>query len=137
MNNAVKKAFPALPNSPRKWTKVIKQFMLQVNVDSPMGSIREGRPEMDSKLIKNSMKKTAFYERDDIRNNEKKEIYQKRHLYVTINDLYKLFKKEFPDHQNFMAPFYGWGSTTSRLQSHYKEPVYFLPLISQKFLLLI
>ena len=39
-----------------------------------------------------------------------------------------LFKK------NFMAPFYGWGSTASRLQSHYKETVYFLPLSFQIFL---
>ena len=36
-----------------------------------------------------------------------------------------------------MAPFYGWGSTTSRLQSHYEESVYFLPFRSQKFLILI
>ena len=36
-----------------------------------------------------------------------------------------------------MAPFYGWGSTTSRLQSHYKEAVYFLPLSSKKFPVLI
>ena len=34
----------------------------------------------------------------------------------------------------FMAPFYGWGSTVSRLQNHCKEVVYFLPLSSQKFL---
>ena len=27
-----------------------------------------------------------------------------------------------------MAPFYGWGSTGSRLQSHFEEAVYFLPL---------
>ena len=27
-----------------------------------------------------------------------------------------------------MAPFYGWGSTAWRLQSHYKETVYLLPL---------
>ena len=27
-----------------------------------------------------------------------------------------------------MAPFYGWGSTVSRLQSHYEETVHFLPL---------
>ena len=27
-----------------------------------------------------------------------------------------------------MAPFYGWGSTVSRLQSHYKQTVYFLSL---------
>ena len=26
---------------------------------------------------------------------------------------------------NFMAPFYGWVSTSSRLQSHYEEVVYF------------
>ena len=37
----------------------------------------------------------------------------------------------------FMAPFYGWGSTSSRQQSRYEETVYFLPLSSQKFLVLI
>ena len=36
-----------------------------------------------------------------------------------------------------MAPFYGWGSTASRIQSHYEEAVYLLPLSSQKFLALI
>ena len=36
-----------------------------------------------------------------------------------------------------MALFNGWGSTASRLQSHYKEAVNFLPLSSQKFLVLI
>ena len=25
---------------------------------------------------------------------------------------------------NFMAPFYGWGSTVSRLQNHYEEKVF-------------
>ena len=29
-----------------------------------------------------------------------------------------------------MAPFYGWGSSASRLQSHFKEAVYFLPPFS-------
>ena len=36
-----------------------------------------------------------------------------------------------------MVPIYGCCSTTSRLQSHYKETVYFLPLSPQKFLVLI
>ena len=27
-----------------------------------------------------------------------------------------------------MVPFNGWGSTASRLQSHYEEAAYFLPL---------
>ena len=36
-----------------------------------------------------------------------------------------------------MAPFYGWGSTASRLQSCFKEAVYFLPLSSHKFLVLL
>ena len=38
---------------------------------------------------------------------------------------------------NFMAPFNGWGSTASRLQSHYEEAVYFLPQISLKFPVLV
>ena len=36
-----------------------------------------------------------------------------------------------------MAPFYEWGLTASRLYSHFEEAVYFLPLGSQKFLVLI
>ena len=32
--------------------------------------------------------------------------------------------------KNFMAPFNGWGPTVSRLQSHYEQAVYFLPLSS-------
>ena len=36
-----------------------------------------------------------------------------------------------------MTPFYGLGSTVSRLQSHYKETFYFLPLKTQEFLVLI
>ena len=36
-----------------------------------------------------------------------------------------LFKKQF------MAPFYGCGSTLSRLQNHYVEIFYFLPLSPQ------
>ena len=33
--------------------------------------------------------------------------------------------------------FYGWDLPASRLQSHHEEAVYFLPLSSQKFLVLI
>ena len=36
-----------------------------------------------------------------------------------------------------MAPFYGRDSIASRLQKHFKEPVYFLPLSLQKSLVLI
>ena len=39
--------------------------------------------------------------------------------------------------QNYMAPFCGWHSTASRLESHFEEGVYFLPLSSHKLLLLI
>ena len=38
--------------------------------------------------------------------------------------------------KNFMIAFYGWGSTASGY-SHFEEAVYFLPLSSQKFLVLI
>ena len=36
-----------------------------------------------------------------------------------------------------MASFYGWDPTASRLDSHYKEAVYFIPLSSEEFLVLI
>ena len=35
-----------------------------------------------------------------------------------------------------MVHFYGWGSTVSRLETHYEEAVYYLQLSSQKFLVL-
>ena len=38
--------------------------------------------------------------------------------------------------KGFMARFYGWSLSASRLQSHYEEAVYFLPLSSQKILVL-
>ena len=37
----------------------------------------------------------------------------------------------------FLAPFHGWSSNVSRLQSHYGETVYFLPLSPQEFVVLI
>ena len=49
---------------------------------------------------------------------------------------YTLKNKVF-DKKNFMAPFCGRGSTASRLQICYKEADYFLPIIFQKFLVLI
>ena len=36
-----------------------------------------------------------------------------------------------------MVPFYGWGSTASRPQSHFEEAVYFLQPSFQEFLVLI
>ena len=36
--------------------------------------------------------------------------------------------------KNFMAPFYGWGSTASRLEPLQGGSLLFLPLSSQKFL---
>ena len=36
----------------------------------------------------------------------------------------------------YFTPFYGWDSTVSRLQSHYKETVYFLSQSPYKFLVL-
>ena len=36
-----------------------------------------------------------------------------------------------------MSPFYGWDSTISRVRSHYKDTVYFLPLSLQEYLELI
>ena len=39
--------------------------------------------------------------------------------------------------KNFMAPFYGWGSIILRLQNHFEKTVYFLPLSSQYFQVLI
>ena len=34
-----------------------------------------------------------------------------------------------PSEKDFVTPFYGWGSTVSKLQRHYEETVYFLPLL--------
>ena len=52
-------------------------------------------------------------------------------IFLAIYRKSKFFQK------NFMALFYGWGSTVSRLQSQYEETVYFLPVSSQECLELI
>ena len=38
------------------------------------------------------------------------------------------WKTMYINFSNFMVPFYGWGSIVSRLHTHYKETLYFLPL---------
>ena len=35
-----------------------------------------------------------------------------------------------------MVHFYGWGTTASKLETHYEETVYYLQLSSEKFLVL-
>ena len=44
------------------------------------------------------------------------------HIIKNVNDKYLLI---FVEKKNFYGPFYGWGSTTSRLESHFEEAVYF------------
>ena len=39
--------------------------------------------------------------------------------------------------KTFVVTFYGWGSTASRLQSHFEETLYFLPFSSQDLLVLV
>ena len=56
---------------------------------------------------------------------EKKRFKNQLKICLFVEDLFKLY-----------GPFL-WGSTASRLQSHYEETVYFLTLSSQKFLKLI
>ena len=50
---------------------------------------------------------------------------------LTINSLGRYYvmhqKKKKKIKKNFMAPFYWWGSTFLRPQSHFEEAVYFLP----------
>ena len=40
-----------------------------------------------------------------------------------------LFEKPSIQIFKLYDPFYGWGLTVSRLHSHYRETVYFLPLV--------
>ena len=54
-----------------------------------------------------------------------------------LSSCFEFFHKSWVPLQlkkNFVAPFYGWGSTGSRLQSHFEKAVYFLLLSSQKSL---
>ena len=42
-----------------------------------------------------------------------------------MKPIYGEYCKYMGSKKNFMAPFHGWGSTVSRLQSHYEETVNF------------
>ena len=57
---------------------------------------------------------------------------------VWFFSLEKLFLTQYYcEKKSFMAPFYEWVPTMSRLQSYSEETVYFLPLRPQEFLVLI
>ena len=47
-------------------------------------------------------------------------------MYVYFMTLFILTLNIYILYIYFMTPFYGWGSTASRLQSDYEEEVYFL-----------
>ena len=53
---------------------------------------------------------------------------------VEIFPVYVILQKK---KKTLWSIFYGWGSAVSRLQSHYCETVYFLPLRPQEFLVFI
>ena len=62
-------------------------------------------------------------------------------LHKVVSDDTSFLKSRFNlevnvDLQKLYRPFYGWGSTVSRLQSRYEETVYFLPFIRQELLVL-
>ena len=46
-----------------------------------------------------------------------------RHLTKFLNLTNQSHEKQFGFKKNFMAPFYGWDSTASRLQNHYEEAI--------------
>ena len=48
----------------------------------------------------------------------------------------KIYTRNRKGKKTFMAPFYGWGSTDSRLQSHYEKTVYCLAFNSQELVVL-
>ena len=98
----LKKVASVLPNSPRKRSKVVKELVYLACDDSPFGSNREGRPSLDTSVIE---RVKEFYERDDnsrmspgkrdtvtVKTNGTKEVLQKRHLYVTLDELYQLWR---------------------------------------------
>ena len=58
-------------------------------------------------------------------------------ILAVMNFSGKCNKCFYGDKKSFMALFCGCGSIPSRLQRHYEEAVYFLPLRSQEFLVLI
>ena len=56
---------------------------------------------------------------------------------LLFNNTFQLVKSFFSNAAATVVPIYGFGSTVSRLQSHYYERGCFLPLSPQEFLVLI
>ena len=106
LTKAVKKVESMLPKSPRKRSKVVKQFMYMTDHDSPDSHAKEGRPPLDPSVVKMV---TEFYERDDNsrmsprkRDNVKVKLNGVTNLPETtsfyyLDELYQLFTEEYPE----------------------------------------
>ena len=106
LTKAVKKMESMLPKSPRKRSKVVKQFMYMTDHDSPDSHAKEGRPPLDPSVVKMV---TEFYERDDnSRMSPRKRDTVKVKLngvtnlpettsFYYLDELYQLFTEEYPE----------------------------------------
>ena len=108
LGKAVKRAVAALPKSPRKRSKVVQKLFHYADIEchSPE-KLKSGRPSINHEIVKCV---TDFYKRDDISRqapgkrdtvtvhiNGVKQKYQKRHLCMTLRELYRLFIQEYPE----------------------------------------
>ena len=88
----------------RSWE--VKELMYSACADNLSSANKEARPSLDSSLVK---KTTQFYGQDNnsrisawkhdtikVVMNGRKEAVQKRHFYVTLQELYQLFMEEYP-----------------------------------------
>ena len=73
--------------------------------------------------------------KNDQRHSFREEIFYQSFMCTLWKSIIFIILREKKKLKNSMAPFYWWGSTASRLRSHYEETVDFLPLSFQELLL--
>lgn len=82
----------------------MKKLIYLARVDNPSSASKEGRPCLDSSLVKaltqfcdNYRMSTGKCDTVTVEMNGRKETVQKRHHYVTLDELYQLFMEEYSD----------------------------------------
>lgn len=121
LGKALKKVKRVLPASPNKRKAVIRHLALDIAPDIPYVDKKKNKPGRRPITDDDRQQIIQFFMRDDIsrqapgkrdtksiKNQEsgKRELFQKRHLMLSIKEVYQVFKNEHPEIDIHISKFY-------------------------------
>ena len=99
LTRPIRKAEESLPNSPRKNSQAVQKLFEESCCSTSRSPAKTlGRPSLSQEIVTMVEK---FYKQDDISivvcTDVRKETSQRRHLFMTVAEPYKLFREKYPD----------------------------------------